>query len=100
MSDYVLFITFLDLAGEMCQISQMLRDQKNLIQSLVDFSVLGKKPSTMVETPTDVESKPIHHLKGSDEAKKKLLTVLEKVEGAAVIFFFNFCCRVMYLIPE
>ncbi|XP_021955910.1 exocyst complex component 8 isoform X2 [Folsomia candida] len=73
------------LAGEMCQISQMLRDQKNLIQSLVDFSVLGKKPSTMVETPTDVESKPIHHLKGSDEAKKKLLTVLEKVEGAAEI---------------
>lgn len=69
----------------MCQISQMLRDQKNLIQNLVDFSILGKKSnSAMVETPTEIETTKPSFIKGSEDAKKKLLSVLEKVEGAAV----------------
>ncbi len=80
----------IDLAGEMCQISQMLRDQKNLVQNLMDFSILGKK-SILVQTPTvsstDVEASMVKPTtKGSEDAKKKLLGVLEKVEGAAVSY--------------
>jgi hypothetical protein len=67
----------------MCQISQMLRDQKNLIQGLADFSIAGKKSNiAIVDTPTETEAKPF---KLSDESmKKKMLAVLEKVEGATV----------------
>lgn len=77
----------IDLAGEMYQISQMLRDQKNLVQSLLDSSVVAKKPAVQVtETPTEAEAKPIVKPLGDEASRKKMLTVLEKVEGAAVSF--------------
>jgi len=79
-----------DLAGEMYQISQMLRDQKNLVQSLLDTSIVAKKPSSVqvAETPTESEAKPIVgsnvKVAGDEGARKKMLSVLEKVEGASV----------------
>jgi hypothetical protein len=84
-----MFIIWVDLAGEMYQISQMLRDQKNLVQSLLDTSIVAKKPAAQVaETPTETDAKPFVTIKvqqQADEAsRKKMLGVLEKVEGASV----------------
>lgn len=66
----------------MYQISQMLRDQKSLVQNILDTSIIAKRPTPQVPiTPTEpeVKAKII-----ADDNRKKLLTLLEKVEGAAV----------------
>lgn len=66
----------------MYQISQMLRDQKSLVQNILDTSIVAKKPAPQVPiTPTEPEAKA---KTVADESRKKLLTLLEKVEGAAV----------------
>ena len=60
----------------------MLRDQRNLIQNLLDTSILApRKNAATVLTPTEVETK---QKPAEDENRKKLLSVLEKVEGAGV----------------
>jgi len=65
----------------MYQISQMVRDQRSLIQNILDTSVITKKGQTAVVSPSETEMK----IKaGDDENRKKLLGVLEKVEGAGV----------------
>ncbi|ODM91800.1 Exocyst complex component 8 [Orchesella cincta] len=72
------------LAGEMYQISQMLRDQKTLVQNILDTSIIAKRPTPQVPiTPTEPEAK----VKSTtvDDNRKKLLTLLEKVEGAAEV---------------
>lgn len=66
----------------MYQISQMLRDQKSLIQNILDTSIIAKRPTPQVPiTPTEPEAKA---KSTADDNRKKLLTLLEKVEGATV----------------
>ena len=70
------------MAGEMYQISQMIRDQKSLIQNILDTSVIAaRKNHNAPLSPNEVEIKVKTN---EDEARKKLLGVLEKVEGAGV----------------
>lgn len=72
------------MASEMYQISQMLRDQKGIIQNILDNSIIApRKNQNTVISPAEVELK----VKTSeDEERKRLLSVLEKVEGAGVSF--------------
>jgi len=66
----------------MYQISQMLRDQKSVIQNILDTSIIApRRNQNAMISPTEVEVKVKMN---EDEERKKLLGVLEKVEGAGV----------------
>jgi hypothetical protein len=70
----------------MYQISQMIRDQRSLIQNILETSVIApRKNHNAGVIPTDVE---IKGKTNEDETRKKLLGVLEKVEGAGVSALF------------
>lgn len=53
----------------------------------MDFSIVGKKSATsaVVDTPTESDVKTLSKVSPDESGRKKLLSILEKVEGAAVI---------------
>jgi len=69
----------------MYQISQILREQRGLVQGLLETS-FSSKPEGTVDTPTEIDLKEKEKAakQSEEESRKKLLGVLEKVEGAAV----------------
>nr|CAG4640667.1 EOG090X021B [Eulimnadia texana] len=79
-------ISFLE--SEMYQLSHLLTDQKTLLVTLLETSVLGDKPPGIhgFKTSKLVAESPENALSKSEEEKRKQLTaLLEKVEGCASI---------------
>lgn len=87
--------SLLDLESEMYQLSHLLTEQRSLIVSLLENSVLGdkapglrgvEKPETSSKFKTEVA---INLNVDNQEGRKRLTALLEKVEGCAVSLNFT-----------
>ena len=86
----------LDLESEMYQLSHLLTEQRSLIVSLLENSLLGDKPPGLnrgLEAKTDFKTNTIQASStaaikiDNHEGRKQLTALLEKVEGCAVSRF-------------
>lgn len=82
---------FTDLESEMYQLSHLLTEQRSLIVTLLENSILGDKAPGLrgVETKPNLKSKPGKvntPINGeiNPDGRKRLTALLEKVEGCAV----------------
>ena len=87
MKNSVISLTWIpDLESEMYQLSHMLTEQRSLLSSLANTSLLGDKiPSALdsdsvAGTPGEGQEE-----KEEEERRRKLTAILEKVEGCMVM---------------
>ncbi|GAB6018556.1 exocyst complex component exo84 [Chamberlinius hualienensis] len=76
------------LESEMYQLSHMLTEQKSLLSAMLETSVIGAKPPSVKPTTNpqlNTNTSNTMENKISNEPKKSLTSLLEKVEGCASV---------------
>lgn len=78
------FLYKLDLESEMYQLSHLLSEQRLLLSGLADTALLADEISAVSEKEENNGSLQSTEEKEKDARKRKLATILEKVEGCSV----------------
>lgn len=74
----------LDLESEMYQLSHLLSEQRLLLSGLADTALLADEMPAIQEKEENNDSLQNNEDQEKDARKRKLATILEKVEGCSV----------------
>jgi len=79
----ITFFYFIDLEGEMYQLSHLLTEQASLLNSLASSSIVGEQISNSGKEVNGVQNTEVDNV-GEEKRVHKLLNIMERVENCNV----------------